>query len=119
MIRPQHRGKAVGTMQSGWAVGWGAAILLYLLLYSVLPEHLAWRALFWTGILPALLVLYIRRNLQEPDVYSATRAKAKERGSHFLEIFSPDLLNTTVLTSLMITGMMAGYYAVISGCRPT
>src|SRR3954454_7047441 len=55
MIRPQHRGKAVGTVQSGWAVGWGVANLLFLLLYSVLPEHLAWRAMFWSGILPALL----------------------------------------------------------------
>jgi MFS family permease len=112
MIRPQHRGKAVGTMQSGWAVGWGVANLLYLLLFYFLPEELAWRALFWSGILPALLIWYIRRNLQEPPVYSATRAKAEERGSHFLEIFSPRLLRTTALTSLMITGMMAGYYAV-------
>lgn len=112
MIRPQHRGKAVGTMQSGWAVGWGVANLLYLLLFYFLPEELAWRALFWSGILPALLIWYIRRNLQEPPVYSATRARAAQRGSHFLEIFSPRLIRTTALTSLMITGMMAGYYAV-------
>ncbi len=112
MIRPQHRGKAVGTVQSGWAVGWGIANLLFLLLYSILPEHLAWRAMFWSGILPALLVLYIRRNVQEPEVYAATKAAARERGSHFLEIFKPPLLKTTILTSLMITGMMAGYFAV-------
>lgn len=112
MIRPQHRGKAVGTVQSGWAIGWGVANLLFLLLYSVLPEHLAWRAMFWSGILPALLVLYIRRNVPEPDVYSATREETRKRGSNFLEIFSPPLLRTTVLTSLMITGMMAGYFAV-------
>jgi len=112
MIRPQHRGKAVGTVQSGWAVGWGIANLLFLLLYSVLPEHLAWRAMFWSGILPAALVLYIRRNVPEPPVYSATRAQVQARGNHFLEIFSPPLLGTTMLASLMITGMMAGYYAV-------
>jgi MFS family permease len=111
MIRPQHRGKAVGTMQSAWAIGWGIANLLFLLLFTLLPEQWAWRALFWSGILPALLVLYIRRNVPEPDVYSATQAKAREAGSHFMEIFTPGLLKTTVLTSLMITGMMAGYYA--------
>jgi MFS family permease len=111
MIRPEHRGKAVGTMQSGWAIGWGVANLLFLLLFSFLPEQLAWRALFWSGILPALLVVYIRRNVPEPEVYSATKAKARERGSHFTEIFSPGLLKTTALTSLMVTGMMAGYYA--------
>jgi MFS family permease len=111
MIRPEHRGKAVGTMQSGWAIGWGVANVLFLLLFSVLPEQMAWRALFWSGILPALLVLYIRRNVPEPDVYSATQSKAREVGSNFLEIFSPALLKTTVLTSLMVTGMMAGYFA--------
>jgi MFS family permease len=111
MIRPEHRGKAVGTMQSGWAIGWGVANLLFLLLFSVLPEQIAWRALFWAGILPALLVLYIRRHVPEPEVYNATKSKAREVGSNFLEIFSPGLLKTTVLTSLMVTGMMAGYFA--------
>jgi MFS family permease len=111
MIRPQHRGKAVGTMQSGWAIGWGVANLLFVLLFLILPEEVAWRALFWSGILPALLVFYIRRNVPEPQVYSATQAKARELGSNFLEIFAPGLLRTTVLASLMVTGMMAGYFA--------
>jgi MFS family permease len=114
MIRPEHRGKAVGTMQSGWAVGWGAANILYILLYQLLPEALAWRAMFWVGILPALLVFYIRKNVKEPEVFSATKDKIAERGGHFLEIFSPALLRTTLLASLMTTGMMVGYYAVFT-----
>ncbi len=114
MIRPEHRGKAVGTMQSGWAVGWGAANVLYVLLYQLLPEALAWRAMFWVGILPALLVFYIRKNVQEPEVFSATKDKVAQQGGHFLEIFSPTLLRTTVLASMMTTGMMVGYYAVFT-----
>jgi len=114
MIRPEHRGKAVGTMQSGWAVGWGAANILYVVLYQLLPEVLAWRAMFWVGILPALLVFYIRKNVKEPEVFSATKDKVAERGGHFLEIFSPTLLRTTLLASLMTTGMMVGYYAVFT-----
>lgn len=112
MIRPEHRGKAVGTVQSGWAVGWGAANLLFVLLYSLLPENLAWRALFWVGIVPALLVLWIRRNVKEPEISTATRQKVEQRGGSFLEIFSPALLRTTVLASVMTTGMMIGYFAV-------
>lgn len=112
MIRPEHRGKAVGTVQSGWAVGWGAANLLFVLLYSILPEHLAWRALFWVGIVPALLVLWIRRNVKEPEISSATRRKVEQHGGNFLEIFSPQLLRTTLLASIMTTGMMIGYFAV-------
>ena len=114
MIRPEHRGKAVGLMQSGWAIGWGAANILYVVLYQFLPETLAWRAMFWVGILPALLVFYIRKNVQEPEVFSATKDKVAQQGGHFLEIFSPTLLRTTVLASLMTTGMMVGYYSVFT-----
>jgi MFS family permease len=114
MIRPAHRGKAVGTVQSGWAVGWGAANLLFILFYALLPEHLAWRALFWAGIAPALLVLWIRRHVKEPEISTATRERVRQDGGHFLEIFSPSLLRTTLLASLMTTGMMVGYFAVFT-----
>src|SRR3712207_7697219 len=40
------------TMQSGWAIGWGAAALLYTLFFSLLPPETAWRALFFVGIAP-------------------------------------------------------------------
>ncbi len=112
MIRAEHRGKAVGTMQSGWAVGWGAAAIMFTLLFWLLPDHLAWRVLFWLGLLPALLIFYIRRRVPEPQVFEATRARAAQQGAHFLEIFSPELLRTTVLASLMTLGLMVGYYAV-------
>ena len=111
MIRPQHRGKAVGTVQSGWALGWGAAAILYAVTFSVLPADLAWRALFWTGILPALLILYVRRHVPEPAASAAARADAG-RARRPLGIFAPSLLRTTLLASLMATGMQGGYYAV-------
>lgn len=113
-IRAQHRGKAVGTVQGGWAIGWGMAAIFYAVLFSALPPTLAWRAMFWIGILPALLVFYIRRHVPEPEVYSRTRVElaASGDGSRFLEIFSPSLLRVTVLTSLMATGAQGGYYAI-------
>jgi MFS family permease len=112
MIRPEHRGKAVGTVQSGWAIGWGAAAILFAISFSVLPEQWAWRAMFWVGLLPALLVIYIRRNVKDPEIFHATRARANEAGASFLEIFSPALLRTTVLASLLAMGLMATYYAI-------
>src|SRR5499427_9543652 len=75
VIRAQHRGKAVGSVQSGWAVGWGIAALAFTLVFTLLPEALAWRALFWAGLLPALLILYVRKNVQEPPVFHATRQR--------------------------------------------
>jgi MFS family permease len=113
-IRAQHRGKAVGTVQGGWAIGWGLAAIFYTVLFSVLPAAIAWRAMFWVGILPALLVFYIRRYVPEPPVYRQTRLQLERMGhrSHFLEIFGPTLLRITLLTSLMATGAQGGYYAI-------
>jgi MFS family permease len=73
VIRAQHRGKAVGAMQSGWAVGWGIAALLATLFFSTFPQGLAWRALFWAGFTPALLVLFVRRFVKDPPVFAQTR----------------------------------------------
>src|SRR5207248_3865754 len=109
-IKAEHRGKAVGGVQSGWAIGWGAAAILYTVLFNQLPESIAWRLLFFAGILPALLVLFIRRNVEEPAVFRAAR-ESGNRG-HFLEIFSPGVLRTTVLAALLATGAQGGYYAI-------
>jgi predicted MFS family arabinose efflux permease len=70
--------------------------------------------MFWIGILPALLVFYIRRYVPEPAVYRQTRLQLERMGhrSHFLEIFGPTLLRITLLTSLMATGAQGGYYAI-------
>ena len=113
-IRAQHRGKAVGTVQGGWAIGWGLAALCYGLFFTVLPEATAWRAMFWIGILPAFLVFYIRRKVPEPQVFAETRKKVESTGEKavFLQIFSPSVLRITALTALLATGAQGGYYAI-------
>lgn len=114
IVRAQHRGKAVGTVQSGWAVGWGAAAILYTIAFSVLPPEWAWRTLFWIGVAPAFLVIYIRKHVPEPEVFQRARAQAQssaERPS-FWKIFSPSLLKTTMVTALLCTGVQGGYYAI-------
>ena len=60
-IRAEHRGKALGVMQGGWAVGWGMATILYGVFFAFLPTAIAWRVLFLVGIAPALLVFFVRR----------------------------------------------------------
>jgi MFS family permease len=114
IVRSENRAKAVGTVQSGWAVGWGVAALAYTLAFSVLPEDWAWRSLFWVGVLPALLVLFIRRNVPEPAVFlrSQKRFSEGEKRRSFWDIFSPDLIKTTGLAALLCTGIQGGYYAI-------
>jgi MFS family permease len=114
VIQPRHRGKAVGAMQSGWAVGWGMAALLATLFFSVLPAETAWRALFWVGLAPAVLVFFVRRFVDEPPVFTQTQNNLSAAGTkaNFLEIFSPKILKTTILTSMLATGAQGGYYAI-------
>ncbi len=116
IIRAQHRGKAVGTVQSGWPIGWGAAAILSTVLFSLLPADTAWRMLFWIGLLPAVLVLFIRRFIDDPPVFKA--AGEKRSGADLarkpLEIFSPQMIRTTILACLLTTGAQGGYYALFT-----
>ena len=114
VMRPKHRGKALGFMQAGWAVGWGTAALLYAFFFSVMPPEVAWRALFLIGLAPALLVFFVRRYVEEPDVYLESRAKIAAGAARpsFFEIFRPPLLRVTIFGGLMGTGAQGGYYAI-------
>jgi MFS family permease len=107
-IRPALRGRAVGTMQSGWAIGWAIADLLSVLCLGGLPEAIGWRALFAFGLVPALLVLYLRRRVREPEVFMRQQ---RERGRP-LDIFRPPVLRTTLLAVLLSVGAQGGYYAL-------
>jgi len=110
-VRAQYRGRAVGTVQSGWAVGWGVAVGLFVLTQSLLPPETAWRVLFALGVLPALGVFWIRRHVPEPEVFVRQADRRGDRPS-FLGIFRPDLLRTTVVCALLCTGAQGGYYSL-------
>jgi MFS family permease len=110
VIRGADRGKAVGTVQSAWAFGWAAAAILATVIFQVFPQPIAWRALFFVGILPALLVFYIRSKVPEPEIFRATAQSATRRSA--LEIFQAPLLPTTVLAAALATGAQGGYYAI-------
>jgi MFS family permease len=114
VIRAERRGKALGLMQAGWAVGWGVAALLYALFFSILPAATAWRVLFMVGLAPALFVFYVRRYVEEPAVYLESKARLAASGERvsLLDIFRPPLLKVTFLGGLMGTGAQGGYFAV-------
>ncbi|MEU2065052.1 MFS transporter [Streptomyces sp. NPDC013455] len=113
----RHRGRTLGAVQSSWAVGWALAALVYTLVFSFVGEDLAWRVMFWTGALPALLVVWLRRRVHDAPTATAAREQAGERGS-FAAIFrpgrdgAPGLLRTTVFAGLLSTGVQGGYYTL-------
>jgi MFS family permease len=116
-IEARHRGKAVGVVQSSWSVGWAAAALAFWAASTLLPPDVGWRVLFWIGILPALLIIYIRRNVQEPAVYLALQASIpagspSSPAGAFLRIFRPPLLRNTFWATSLATGALAAYYSI-------
>jgi SHS family lactate transporter-like MFS transporter len=60
-IPPQARGFVSGLLQSGYPTGYFVASIVYGALFPII----GWRGMFMVGVLPALLVLYIRRRVPE------------------------------------------------------
>ena len=116
VIQARYRGKAVGLVQGGWSVGYGAAVILYSIIFSFIPAVIGWRILFFIGVLPAFLVFIVRRYVEEPEVYVATR-KAISAGAapaRATELFSRAYLKTTILASLLATGVLGGNYTILT-----
>jgi MFS family permease len=111
---PEHRGKALGFMQSAWAIGYGAAAFVTMI---VLPLW-GWRAVFFVGILPAFFTLWIRRHVAEPQLWREMHA-ARVRGDRarpgaatvrFADIFKAPLWRLTVPLTLMNACTMFGWW---------
>jgi MFS family permease len=94
----EHRGKALGFMQSSWAIGYAAAAAVTAI---VLPIW-GWRAVFFVGVLPALITIWVRRQVEEPEIWRASRnVQSHERVAAFGDIFRGHLLPLTVAITLM------------------
>lgn len=76
-IPAKSRGLVSGLLQSGYPCGYFLAAIAYWMVFDVF--HLGWRAMFVVGVLPALLVFYLRTKVPESPVWKASRAQARPR----------------------------------------
>jgi MFS family permease len=92
------RTKAAGLLQSAWAVGFFGAALLNLLL-----RDCGWRPIFLVGVAPALVALFVRMWVREPERWVRARAEERQAGGtrplKLMELFSPGLLRATLAGS--------------------
>lgn len=108
---PEHRAKAVGIMQSGWALGY---ILAAAITAAVLPKF-GWKALFLTGLAPALLAALLRGHLKEPEIWTQRQNLPKRTTWATLQdIFRPPLLRITVLGTLLATSVLFAYWGLFT-----
>jgi MFS family permease len=124
----RFRGRTVAFVQASWAVGWGVAVVVATLSLDHLSHGLSWRVVFWTGALPGLMLLYIRRNVADAPVGSAepaadsatsatpaTSATAATPATSRLplyRIFKGRSGRITLFATLMSTGVQVGYYTI-------
>ena len=111
LIKPEHRGRAIGTVHSAAAIGSGMAALLAGPIAAWIGPEYGWRAVFWAGALPALLVLFIRRGDDDSEIYKeARRARAKAPG--ITAIFTRARIGVTAAAALLAVGAQGAGYAV-------
>ncbi|WP_410617155.1 MFS transporter [Amycolatopsis sp. lyj-109] len=107
----KYRGRTVAFVQSAWAVGWGLSVVVYTVVFSVASDDVAWRIMFWTGVIPALFVLWIRRSVKDAPRAEERRLSARTKNT-LPQIFKGDLLRTTFFAALLATGVQGGYYTI-------
>src|SRR5579884_2809107 len=74
----EKRGLFSGILQEGYAAGY----LLAAIALAVLYVHIGWRGMFGIGVLPALLIFYIRRHVPESPAWLAGAAQQIAAGPH-------------------------------------
>jgi SHS family lactate transporter-like MFS transporter len=94
-VPPRLRGTISGLLQEGYAAGYLLAALAYLVVFP----RWGWRPLFFLGGLPALLALYVRRQVAESEVWERTKlptwgALARSIASHWALFLYLTLLMT-------------------------
>lgn len=116
----EHRGKAIGMVQSGWSVGYLLIALLAALILPRFEVEQGWRILFLVGAVPLLLIFYIRRNLAESEIWRKTSRMRKEKkldagGQEFTlsQIFKGELLRYTVMSTFLSSFCMIAYWGLM------
>ena len=114
----RSRGFMSGVLQGSWGLGFLLSAGAYGLLYDVI----GWRGLLWIGVLPALVVLYVRKFVKEPEVWAENREKQRQQKQEvhlpLIEIFKPKMLWNTLTACLWMGSGFVAYYTIF-GLFPT
>src|ERR1700720_2632505 len=108
----RSRGFMSGVLQGSWGLGFALSAAAYGLLY----DHIGWRGLLWIGILPALVVVWIRFYVSEPKVWVENKRQQREIKAEvkapLLSIFKRGLLFNTLTACFWIASTFCVYYSI-------
>ena len=106
--RAEHRGKALGFMQSSYAIGEAVAALVV----AVIQPRFGWRPVFFVGVLPAILAFWVQRRVPEPDLWKQ-RASRKEKAP-LGKLLENRVLRNGILATAMNAFSMFGYWGLFT-----
>ena len=106
----RHRGKAIGLMQSAWAVGYAAAALVTA---SVLPAF-GWRGVFFAGLVPALLTFWIRRSVPESPLWLERRVPVRGGAAVLADVLTGPGARLTWTVAAMNAATMFAWWGLFS-----
>ena len=120
VIDPKHRGKALGTVHSGAAIGSGIAAVLAGPVASAFAPDWGWRIVFWSGIIPALLIFLVRRDADDSEIFKRARERADTAGKHHSlgAIFHPRVLRITAPAAVLSLGVQGAAYSISNYLTP-
>jgi MFS family permease len=105
----EHRGKALGLMQSTYAIG---EVIAAGVVGFLLPRF-GWRSVFFVGVLPALLIVWIQRRVPEPRIWKL-HARARSIGSSLRAMWREDLRRNGIIATAMNASSMFGYWGLFT-----
>jgi SHS family lactate transporter-like MFS transporter len=108
----RSRGFMSGVLQGSWGLGFALSALAYGFLFDLI----GWRGLLWIGILPALVVVWIRFYVKEPEVWVENKRIQRETRTEvkapLLSIFKRGLLFNTLTACFWIASTFCVYYSI-------
>ena len=104
--RAEHRGKALGLMQSAYAVGEAIAALV---VAGVLPHH-GWRAVFLVGVLPAFVAFWVQAKVPEPALWKQRAQKGSR--PKLRSLLRGKTLRNGIVATTMNAFAMFGYWGL-------
>ena len=110
------RGTASGLLQGGFAWGFILAAFAFRFVYPLFDAAIGWRVMLSIGIVPIVLVPWIRARVPESPVWLERQRLLAQRGRldrpPVVRLFERDLIATTLQCALLMTAFMFSYYAI-------
>jgi MFS family permease len=123
------RAKAISVVQSSWAIGFAMAALVS----GIVLRYASWRYVFFVGILPALITLWIQNRVPESEMWKEHRRirlldegqtlepqgpQRTQGNASFLAIFRAPYLKSTVALLLLNFFGMFGWWGLFTWLPP-